>query len=133
MLLGDHIQWFRAEADMQQWQEQVELKLAELFRTSRSFRRMQEIWTTLSLDQPPSYMAYAKQKAAMYKKMAQSCDVGLDNAGYSGLRLELDSGNGGMTLLKFVEEKRAKEKAILDADMVVCMLEQGGCWSRKDA
>ena len=133
MLLGDRVQWFRAEADMQRWQEQVELKLAELFRTSRSFRRMQEIWTTLSLDQPPSYMAYAKQKAAMYKEMAQSCDVGLDNAGYGGLRLELDSGNGGMTLLKFVEEKRAKEKAILDADLAACMLEWGGCSSRVSA
>jgi hypothetical protein len=129
VLLGDCVQWFCAEADMQQWQEQVELKLAELFRTSRSFRRMQEIWTTLSLNQPPSYMAYVKQKAATYKKLVQSCDVSLDNAGYGGLRLELDSGNGGMTLLKFVEEKWAKEKAILDADLAACMLEWGGCLS----
>ncbi|KAJ7111002.1 hypothetical protein C8R44DRAFT_633535, partial [Mycena epipterygia] len=37
---GDRVQWFRAEAEMQRWQEQIEQKLAELLRTIRSFRTM---------------------------------------------------------------------------------------------
>jgi hypothetical protein len=35
ILSGDRVQWFRAEAEMQRWQEQGKQKLAELLRTSR--------------------------------------------------------------------------------------------------
>ena len=97
---GDCVQWFRAEAEMQCWQEQIELKLAELLRTARSFRKMQEIWTKLAQHPKPGYSAYAKQKAAMYGRMAHSCDEGLDRVGYGGLRLMMESGG---SLLEFVE------------------------------
>jgi hypothetical protein len=39
---GDRVQWFRAEAEMQRWQEQGEQKLAELLRTNRSFLKMED-------------------------------------------------------------------------------------------
>jgi hypothetical protein len=98
---------------MQRWQEQIELKLAELLQTARSFRKMQEIWTKLAQHPKPGYSAYAKQKAAMYGRMARSCDEGLDRAGYGTLRSTMELGG---SLLEFVEANRLKEKAILDAD-----------------
>ncbi|KAJ7913646.1 hypothetical protein B0H13DRAFT_1873761 [Mycena leptocephala] len=47
---GDRLQWFRAEAEMQRWQEQKEQKLAELLRTNRSFLKMEATWAMLALD-----------------------------------------------------------------------------------
>jgi hypothetical protein len=104
----DRIQWFRAEAEMQRWQEQVESKLAELLRTSHSFQKMQEIWENLAQDQEPGYAAYAKQKAAMYGQMAGYCDEGLDHAGYGELRTLITS---GASLLEVVERQRQAEKS----------------------
>jgi hypothetical protein len=110
---ADRVQWFRAEAEMRRWQEQVELKLAELLRTSRSFRKLQEIWTKLSQHVDPGYAAYAKQKAAMYGRMARSCNDGLDRAGYGGLQSMIE---GGKPLVQFVQEQRSAERALLEAD-----------------
>ncbi|KAJ7930322.1 hypothetical protein B0H13DRAFT_1858952 [Mycena leptocephala] len=45
---SDRVQWFRAEAEMQRWQEQKEQKLVELLRTVRSFVKMQHVWTQLA-------------------------------------------------------------------------------------
>jgi hypothetical protein len=111
--VGDRVQWFRAEAEMQRWQEQTEQKLAELLRTSESFRKMQEIWTDLSKHHVGGYVAYAKQKAAIYGRMACSCDDGLARAGYSGLRTTLAS---GLSLVDFVAAERSKEALILEVD-----------------
>ncbi|KAJ6552637.1 hypothetical protein DFH09DRAFT_1085810 [Mycena vulgaris] len=45
---GDRVQWFRAEADMQRWQEQKEQNLVELLQTIQSFVKMQsDMWLVL--------------------------------------------------------------------------------------
>ncbi|KAK6980805.1 CxC2 domain-containing protein [Favolaschia claudopus] len=41
---GDRVQWFRAEAEMQRWQEQTEQKLAELLRTNRKWSTLGQKW-----------------------------------------------------------------------------------------
>ncbi|KAJ7488488.1 hypothetical protein B0H11DRAFT_1912979 [Mycena galericulata] len=70
---GDRVQWFRAEADMLRWQEQVEQKLAEIRTTIRSFAAYKEAWTRMaSLEGENSksrigHIAYAKQKADMFR------------------------------------------------------------------
>ncbi|KAK7021678.1 hypothetical protein R3P38DRAFT_2533474, partial [Favolaschia claudopus] len=70
---GDRVQWFRAEAEMQRWQEQGEQKLAELLRTNRSFLKMEDTWQVLGKrNNQPGHAAYAKQKAAMYRRRAQT-------------------------------------------------------------
>ncbi|KAJ7213665.1 hypothetical protein C8J57DRAFT_1029924, partial [Mycena rebaudengoi] len=45
---GDRVQWFRAEADMERWQEQIEARLANIRCTIRSFRTYKHMWTTLA-------------------------------------------------------------------------------------
>ncbi|KAJ7731905.1 hypothetical protein DFH07DRAFT_781074 [Mycena maculata] len=68
---GDRVQWFRAEADMIRWQEQIEQKLAELRTTIRSFAAYKDAWTKMaSIEEQAGnwigYVAYAKQKADMW-------------------------------------------------------------------
>ncbi|KAJ6522527.1 hypothetical protein DFH09DRAFT_1421735 [Mycena vulgaris] len=62
---GDRVQWFRAEAEMRQWQEQKEQKLVELLWTIRSYVKMQSVWSQLgdSHANQPGHAAYARQKA----------------------------------------------------------------------
>ncbi|KAJ7828326.1 hypothetical protein B0H13DRAFT_2373260 [Mycena leptocephala] len=64
---ADRVQWFRAEAEVQRWQEHVEMRLAELLRTIRSFRKWDEVWLSLAEQQEkPGHAEYAKQKAHIY-------------------------------------------------------------------
>ncbi|KAJ6479795.1 hypothetical protein C8R45DRAFT_1101241 [Mycena sanguinolenta] len=75
---GDRVQWFRAETEMQRWQEQIEQKLAELLRTYRSFTKMQAVWLELAASAVQhGAAAYARQKAAMYMRRASEADVRL--------------------------------------------------------
>jgi hypothetical protein len=41
--VGDRVQWFRGEAEMQRWLEELEIKLADFLRCIRSFRRMSQV------------------------------------------------------------------------------------------
>lgn len=84
------MQWFRAEAEMQRWQEQVEQKLAEFLRVIRSFKRMTQAWSQLSVlwtGSSDGHVAYARQKADMYGRMENDCKKKLDEAGYMHVRL----------------------------------------------
>jgi hypothetical protein len=99
---------------MQRWQEQAEQKLAELLRTAESFKKMQDIWTHLARRQEPGFVAYAKQKAAMYGKMVSSSDEGLVCAGYAGLRARIEKDE--ISLLDVVEKHRLDETWSIDAD-----------------
>ncbi|KAJ6529952.1 hypothetical protein DFH09DRAFT_1093763 [Mycena vulgaris] len=74
---GDRVQWFRAEADMQRWEENVEQKLAELRTTTRSFVAWKDAWTQMASMQEEEdasmigAIAYAKQKAHMFHSREQ--------------------------------------------------------------
>ncbi|KAJ7787432.1 hypothetical protein B0H14DRAFT_2629342 [Mycena olivaceomarginata] len=85
---GDRVQWFRAEAEMQRWQEQKEQKLAELLRTNRSFLNMVATWAMLALDSMQKslgHSAYARQKAVMYRKRAERAQALITAVGYGDL------------------------------------------------
>ncbi|KAK7005504.1 CxC2 domain-containing protein, partial [Favolaschia claudopus] len=107
---GDRVQWFRAEADMQRWQEQIEQKLAELSRTRRSFKKMESVWTELATSQPsdrPGAAAYARQKAAMYQKRSSEAHNKLRELGYENLLRE------DANIVQFVEEERKKQAELI--------------------
>lgn len=88
-MLGDRVQWFRAEAEMQRWQEHREQKIAELLRVNRSFQKMQQTWTTLAFTNSlTGHQAYARQKAAMYCKRAEQAQTLITAAGYRELLYE---------------------------------------------
>ncbi|KAJ7776208.1 hypothetical protein B0H16DRAFT_1302413 [Mycena metata] len=109
-LPGDRVQWFRAQAEMQRWQEQWEQKLVELLRTIRSFSRMQLVWNQLANAQPEDRSgarAYAHQKAAMYDRRRQEGCEKISKLGYGELLDEKAN------VLLFVEKERVKEAALL--------------------
>ncbi|KAJ7815199.1 hypothetical protein B0H14DRAFT_3746508 [Mycena olivaceomarginata] len=107
---GDRVQWFRAEVEMQRWQEQVEQKLAELLRMGRSFAKMQSVWSELAERQLPDQLgaaAYAHQKAAMYARRTAEVHRKLRELGYENL-LERNA-----NLVAFVDEERRKEAQLV--------------------
>jgi hypothetical protein len=114
---GDRVQWFRAEAEMQRWQEQVEQKLVELLRTARSFTKMQAVWLALAERQPShrrGAAAYARQKAEMYAKRAGEARQKIKDTGYQELLEETAN------VVSFVDKQRRRE-----AESIRQMLSQG--------
>jgi len=81
--LGDRVQWFRAQADMERWQEEVEILEEEFRRAIRGFEKMEQVWSSLAMSigsesadffdsrVAKGKMAYGKKKAAMYGRMAK--------------------------------------------------------------
>ncbi|KAJ7116742.1 hypothetical protein C8R46DRAFT_1170407 [Mycena filopes] len=107
---GDRVQWFRAEAEMQRWQEQWEQKIVELLRTIRSFTRMQDVWTELAQMQPKECLgarAYARQKAAMFNRRKEEGREKVRKLGFGSLLA------AGASVLQFVEAERKKERALV--------------------
>jgi hypothetical protein len=47
--LGDRVQWFRAQADMERWQEEVEILEEEFRRAIRGFEKMEQVWSSLAM------------------------------------------------------------------------------------
>ncbi|KAJ7435701.1 hypothetical protein B0H11DRAFT_1937340 [Mycena galericulata] len=102
---AERVQWFRAEAEVQRWQEHAEMRLAELLRTIRSFAKWNNVWLDLAKAQSssPGLAAYARQAAATYCLRRERCEKLIIKAGYGAL-LE-----PGASLVDFVVGERAKE------------------------
>ncbi|KAJ7938034.1 hypothetical protein B0H13DRAFT_2398328 [Mycena leptocephala] len=116
-LAGDRVQWFRAEAEMQRWQEQGEQKLTELLRTIRSFRRMQQTWTVLgSTNLQPGPRAYARKKAAMYERRATQAQDFVIAVGYPDL-LAQDANPIQRVQLDRVKEAKLVSDAVFGTDV----------------
>ncbi|KAJ7801739.1 hypothetical protein B0H14DRAFT_2615004 [Mycena olivaceomarginata] len=104
-VLGDRVQWFRAEAEMQRWQEQKEQKLAELLRTNRSFLKMEATWSALASDSATAgHRAYARQKAATYQTRAQQAQNFITRAGYGELLTK------SANIIERIQMEREKEE-----------------------
>ncbi|KAJ7755770.1 hypothetical protein B0H14DRAFT_2635247 [Mycena olivaceomarginata] len=95
--------WFRAEAEVQRWQEHVEMRLAELLRTIRSFHKWDKVWMQLANTPKFGYSAYAKQKAHMYRVRGEQCEKLIRDSEY-GTLLE-----PGTNLVEFVVAERERE------------------------
>ncbi|KAJ7609721.1 hypothetical protein DFH06DRAFT_1148295 [Mycena polygramma] len=109
-ILGDRVQWFRAEAEMQRWQEQKEQKLVELLRTIRSFAKMQKVWTRLGQSHSanqPGHAAYARQKASMHERRAEEARTLARLGGHEELLLPTAN------VISFIEGQRAEEREYL--------------------
>ncbi|KAJ7794468.1 hypothetical protein B0H14DRAFT_3496992 [Mycena olivaceomarginata] len=113
---GDRVQWFRAEAEMQRWQEQKEQKLAELLQTNRSFLKMEATWTALASDSATAgHRAYARQKAATYRTRAQQAQNFVTRAGYGELLTE------SANIIERIQMEREKEKMfVIEAISKAC-------------
>ncbi|KDR78511.1 hypothetical protein GALMADRAFT_209005 [Galerina marginata CBS 339.88] len=92
---ADRVQWFRARADMERWQEEVEILAQEFRRTIRGFDKMAHVWSSLAISPAPvecshnlvdhgvehGKMAYGKKKAAMFRRMANDARVAFESIG----------------------------------------------------
>ena len=85
LLLGDRVQYFRAEAEMLRWLEEYERKQAQFMRCIRSFSRMAKIWLQLAdnSEHPnPGYGAHARKTASRYQKLCHDARQRFSAAGY---------------------------------------------------
>lgn len=72
---GERVQWFRAEAEMERWREQWEIKISEFIRCSRSFETMSKTWSQLAETHgSPVYAVYARKQACKYRRMKTQVD-----------------------------------------------------------
>ncbi|KIJ90719.1 hypothetical protein K443DRAFT_126434, partial [Laccaria amethystina LaAM-08-1] len=86
---GDRVQWFRAEAEMERWQEEWERKQAEFMRCIRSYDKMSDVWAELSKSSPSQgHAAYARKKSAMFSRMKQIAQAKFNSAGYTNRVLQ---------------------------------------------
>ncbi|TFK35116.1 hypothetical protein BDQ12DRAFT_726248 [Crucibulum laeve] len=88
---GDRVQWFRAEAEMQRWLEEWEIKQADFMRCIRSFSKMHEVWTELATrNSNVGHITYAKQKVVMYATMEREAKHRFALVGYGDRILKED-------------------------------------------
>jgi hypothetical protein len=66
--IGDRVQWFRAEAEVCRWLEQVELKHVEFLRLLDTFQYMSQLWKNASQEKPesPHLQSYARRQSTIY-------------------------------------------------------------------
>jgi hypothetical protein len=80
--LGNGVQWHRARAQAERWDEDVEILEEEFRRTVRGFARMSEVWTEMGENgDTGGHRAYAMQKASAYGRMAKQARDQFEAAG----------------------------------------------------
>ena len=64
--------WFREKADMERWEEEVDILEEELRRTRRTFLFMSVLWKQQAalLKDEPGLLSIAMKKSHIYSKMA---------------------------------------------------------------
>ncbi|KAJ7087124.1 hypothetical protein C8R44DRAFT_752302 [Mycena epipterygia] len=72
-----------ARADMERWQEEVEILAQEFRRAIQGFTKMEAIWTALAKDHSnnPGKQAYALKTANMYSQMCKDGEKFTDVGG----------------------------------------------------
>jgi hypothetical protein len=112
---GDRVQFFRAQAEMERWQEQFEIKHAEFMRCIKTFQSLKDIWNTLAINgsRGPEIgsTAFARRQSAMFAQMENECREHYKAIGEPFfVNLPPD-----ITLAQRVSEFRQKEKAWVTA------------------
>ncbi|KAJ7719106.1 hypothetical protein B0H16DRAFT_1795918 [Mycena metata] len=106
---GDRVQWARAEGEMDRFQEQVEIKLAEFLRCLAAFDFNTRAWNHLGRmpDQKPGYAERANETAHMWARLTEQCREHLISAGFK-FALEPD-----FNLVSYLEGEREKSDQCL--------------------
>ncbi|KAF9471316.1 hypothetical protein BDN70DRAFT_939041 [Pholiota conissans] len=111
----DRVQYFRAEAEMQRWQEEHETKQAQFMRCIRSFKAMSDIWLQLAtmVTNSPGHVAHARKTAAIYSKMEHDAVQRFGSAGYKHRIDSMNSENPPL-LAELIEKDREalKEESV---------------------
>ncbi|KAJ3756395.1 hypothetical protein EV360DRAFT_85008 [Lentinula raphanica] len=111
---SDSVHWFRAEADMERWQEQLEIKHAEFLRLIASFAKYRDAWDFISAHFSPTagHRAYALEHRDMFDSLRVDAEEKFRNCALPFLRCSI-SGNG---LHDRVQLWRAEEEKLFKFD-----------------
>ncbi|KAJ3715761.1 hypothetical protein C8R42DRAFT_725564 [Lentinula raphanica] len=107
---SDSIHWFRAEADLERWQEQLEIKHAEFLRLIASFTKYRDAWDYVSahFSPTPGHRAYALEHRDMFDSLRIDAEEKFRSCALPFLRCSI-SGN---TLHDRVQLWRAEEEKL---------------------
>ncbi|KAJ6484891.1 hypothetical protein C8R45DRAFT_931325 [Mycena sanguinolenta] len=77
------VQWHRARADMERWQEEVEILGQAFHRAIQGFNKTKTIWTALTHEHEnePGKQAYALKVAGMYQQMGKDAQEQFEKVG----------------------------------------------------
>ena len=77
LVTGDRVHWFRERAAIGHLIEEVELLEEEFRRTISSFTVMADTWAKLATTnlKKAGFSSYAYRTSAMYKQLAEDCEV----------------------------------------------------------
>jgi hypothetical protein len=106
----NRVQCARAEAEFIRWNEQIELKHAEIYRLCKYNISFNSIWLTLAEQwdsRKPGMAAYARRKADMFRKRVANLDTEWEDVGIPELR----NIPPGKTLVDQVMVRRTSEIA----------------------
>ncbi|KDR81111.1 hypothetical protein GALMADRAFT_136164 [Galerina marginata CBS 339.88] len=111
MIEGDRVQWFRAEAEMERWREEWEIKQADFLRCIRSFNKMSSVWEEMARESiEGGKRAYAKHKSALFKEMERHAKKLFSDAGYGHLIEHLLDHDEGKILADYIILERSDPK-----------------------
>ncbi|KAJ3963401.1 hypothetical protein EV361DRAFT_957095 [Lentinula raphanica] len=111
---SDSVHWFRAEADMERWQEQLEIKHAEFLRLIATFTKYRDAWSYISAHSSPTpgHRAYALEHKDMFDSLRVDAEEKFRNCSLPFLRCS----TSGDTLGDRVQLWRAEEEKIFKFD-----------------
>ncbi|KAJ3753403.1 hypothetical protein EV360DRAFT_87832 [Lentinula raphanica] len=87
--INNRIQWARAEADFERWQEEVEKKHGDFMRVIRASAYARDAWTILAQTphaSSPGHVAYAREHSDMLESLRSDAEAKYMQCGIPGLR-----------------------------------------------
>ncbi|KAK7047130.1 hypothetical protein VNI00_006795 [Paramarasmius palmivorus] len=77
---SNRVHFFRAEAELERWREQWEMKVVEMLRTRKTFLKYEEVWNELAIRRLPNTGAKAVclRTAQIFKELTHRVDTELD-------------------------------------------------------
>ena len=104
------VQWHRARADMELWQEEVEILAQEFCRAIQGFNRMETVWTALAHEhaEDPGKKAYALKTANMFQEMGKDAQEKFTKVGGTWPQ-------AGVSLAQHIKSERPDQKIDWDA------------------
>ncbi|KAJ7845314.1 hypothetical protein B0H13DRAFT_1908459 [Mycena leptocephala] len=119
---GDRIQWFRAEAEMERWREQVEIVMADWRTSIRSFMRSGEVWMQLAATQDAAdigHIAYAKWQAHICAQREKQGRTLIGDHPTLGPKYGCIA-DDNLDLVAFVTKNREEDQRLQDALLEHC-------------
>ncbi|CAA7263853.1 unnamed protein product [Cyclocybe aegerita] len=116
---ADRVQFFRAEAEMQRWLEEHEIKQAQFMRCIRSFAGLSRTWGELAVKNTgsPGRVAYAKKTAARFARLEHRAWQQFVKAGYQDCLSAMDK---GISLASLVQCDRSSRPSCKRTSALAC-------------